>query len=250
MFARLSKKNKVYFINIIAEFSGSALYSFLYFILIGRFLSPKFGVDLVTTSIAIGFAYFMAVYVPFHTYRIHINPFVSVIMALQKKKWRVIYHKIPVQIAGGFLGVGMFHGFMQLTGDIVHLSEMWRYLIADPYLEVFCNAILVYIICYFFCIIRVLFILKRFIGTLFFSITLSILFLFTGQVNGLTALNPFGYLALFSLNGTPEAINWPWFIFGQVLLPLGTVVVAYYFIKDKYTEDYENQKGAVIRELT
>ena len=78
-------KSRTVFLNAIAELIASTIFSALYFIFISRYLSEKFHTDYIMLSFSIGLTFFAAVYIPFHTYRIHIIPFITLITSLRRR---------------------------------------------------------------------------------------------------------------------------------------------------------------------
>lgn len=102
-------KTRTIVLNTIAEFIASTIFSLLYFVFISRYLAEEYDINYIMLSFGIGLAFFAAIYIPFHTYRIHIIPFITLITALRKRKPIILLHKIPAQFLGAFLGVILFN---------------------------------------------------------------------------------------------------------------------------------------------
>lgn len=179
------------FLNILAEFIGSAIYSCLFFIFFSRYLSPDFktGDSLLSLDIAISFL--VAIYIPFHTYRIHILPFVSILAALRKRQLRIIFHKIPAQLIGAFVGVAIFLFINEKTTNINFAdfnTDKW-----PSWSTALLNGLVAGIICASFYIVRVFFKAKAITGTIVLSAIVGLLFYFTFNISDITAMNPFGW---------------------------------------------------------
>ena len=238
---RISQKHKVLAINIIGEFIGSTLFSLMYFMFIARYLDSEFEFSFTILAFFIGAAYFVSVYIPFHTYRIHIIPFISIIRALQKRKWRIIYNKIPAQIVGAFTGVVLFKEFMSLTNSDVHILDMWSYKLEQPSDVLFFNLLVVFVLCYAFYILQLLFKSLNFTSTFFFALVVQALFIFTWQVSEITALNVFGYLSLIVLEGDFDFLTNPfWTVVIHVVAPSLLAVGIFYYIRDRYFNKSRN----------
>jgi glycerol uptake facilitator-like aquaporin len=234
---KISQKNKAIGINILGEFIGSTLFSLMYFTFIARYLDSSFEFGFTILAFFIGAAYFAAVYVPFHTYRIHIIPFISIIRALQKKRWRIIYNKIPAQIIGAFFGTWLYKQFMIITHSDVRILDMWEYKLEQPVDILFFNLLIVLVLCYTFYILQLLFKNLGFTSTFFFALVVQVVFIFTWQVSEITALNVFGYLSLILLEGDYEFVAGPiGTLFIHVLVPSGIAYGIYFYIRDRYIE--------------
>jgi hypothetical protein len=237
MLMRLSQKNKVLGINILGEFIASAVFSLMYFTFIARYLDDSFEFGSTILAFFIGAAYFASVYVPFHTYRIHIIPFISIIRALQKRKWRIIYNKIPAQIVGAFVGTYMFKQFMVFTNSDVEILSMWEYKLHQPIDVLFFNSLIVIVLCYTFYILQLLFKSLGFTSTFFFAFVVQVVFIFTWQISEITALNVFGYLSLILLEGNYDFVLG---IFGtlmiHLIIPSAIALGIFYYIRDRYIE--------------
>lgn len=221
---------------MMAEFLASTIFSLLYFIFISRYLSEEFNMRFVVLSFAIGLSFFAAVYIPFHTYRIHIIPFVSIINSLRKRQWRILWHKIPAQFTGAFLGVLIFNYINQVTVQ-VNIEEIQNFKPEDPFLLAFLNGLLAAVLCYLFYIVRVLFKQRRLTGTILLGLCISVLFYLSGSIAGLSALNPFG-LFMYDMMG-PQAIlkqNWFFTILTHVLVPVIATGVTFLKLKDILTK--------------
>ena len=179
------------FLNILAEFIGSTIYSCLFFIFMSRYISPDFrtGEFLLAMNIAVSFL--VAIYIPFHTYRIHILPFVSILAALRKRQIRIIFHKVPAQFVGAFIGVAIFLFINEKTTAINLVSLKTQTLSTST--TALINGLLAGIICSSFYIVRVFFKAKAITGTMVLSIIVGVLFYFTFMISDVTALNPFGW---------------------------------------------------------
>jgi glycerol uptake facilitator-like aquaporin len=128
-------KTKTVLLNTFAELIASTIFSSLYFIFISRYLNEKFHTDYIMLSFSVGLAFFAAVYIPFHTYRIHIIPFITLITSLRRKNPYILLHKIPAQIVGAFLGVVIFNEINKITTQVdienfqlIHLTALLWFL--------------------------------------------------------------------------------------------------------------------------
>lgn len=221
-------------LNMLAEFSGAGIFTALYFIFIGRNLADGYDMSYLALTYAIGLAFFAGVFIPFHTYRIHILPYLTIITALRKGQWRVLWHKIPAQIAGAFAGVYIFHRFDSIT-SMGHYPDLLTVQISDPFLLAALNGMVAAVMCYAFFVIRILFKQRRSSGTIFIALLIASLFLVTGRIAGISALNPFGQLAyqivigeqVFQGGGLMLMLT-------HIILPVSLSVVAFYFVREMY----------------
>jgi hypothetical protein len=221
-------------LNMLAEFSGAGIFSALYFIFIGRNLADGYDMSYLSLTYAIGLAFFAGVFIPFHTYRIHILPYLSIITALRKGQWRVLWHKIPAQIAGAFAGVYIFHRFDSIT-SMGHYPDLLTIQITDPFLLATLNGAVAAVMCYAFFVIRILFKQRRSTGTIFIALLIASLFLVTGRIAGISALNPFGQLAYQIMMGE---LVFSGGILMQLLthlvLPVCFSMTAFFFVREMY----------------
>lgn len=233
----IRRKTKIIVLNSIAEFAASTIFSLLFFIFISRHLSNSFQLYYITLAFAIGLAYFVSVYIPFYTYRIHIIPFISILRALQKKSLSLIIYKVPMQILGSFLGVILFHQVNDFTTN-VDIKEIKSIAIESVEFAAFLNFILTAILCYGFYIIRIIFKKRSTNGTIFLGLLITILFAFSGSIKGLTFLNPFGYLAAefnnFQIELQSSIVD---VLFVHMLAPLLATFLAYYFINLRFEKN-------------
>lgn len=243
---RFSLRRRTILLNILAEFSASVLFSLLYFIFISRYISETFNLNYIMLSYAVGLSYFAAVYIPFHTYRIHIIPFISIINALRKKQWRVLWHKIPAQALGASLGVFLFNIVNEGTTQ-VKIEEIQLFKPNEPYLIALMNAFLAGIICYGFYLIRIMFKAKRLSGTLLLGLLISVLYFLTGTVAGISALNPFGYL-FYDLLGERNILNEPFHytVFVHVIAPITVTILVFYKLRNYLFEEKSKPEGKVV----
>lgn len=233
---------------MLAELSGSAIYSLLFFIFIGRHISPVYDVSFVILSYAIGLSYFAGVYIPFHTYRIAILPFLSITTALRKGQWRVLWHKLPAQFVGAFIGAFLFHNLNTFThmGDIAVLTTIS---ISDPWLLTLLNGAAAAVLCYGFYIVRILFKQRRSTGTIFIALLIATLFLVTGKVVGMSVLNPFGLLSYQLVSGT-KLFHEPWHFLAltHIIVPVAFTMISFYFVREMYGKKRKaNKKTSVPR---
>ncbi len=234
--ARKRYKRKIRLINFVAEAIGSALFSLLYFTFIARFLSPDFDFGEILLGLLIGLAYFVGVYIPFHTYRIHIIPFISIIRALQKKKANILYYKLPAQFLGAFIGTWVFSTFNNFTGG-ESVSEIWTYHIYNPTDLLFFNGLTVFVLCYLFYIIQLIFKSMGFTSTFFFAFVIQVVFIFTCHVSNITAMNVFGYFSLHLIEGTVSFDgNWFMNLLIHFIAPSLVAFLIYFYIRDRYVE--------------
>jgi len=227
---------------MLAELLGSAIYSLLFFIFIGRHISPIYDVSFVILSYAIGLSYFAGVYIPFHTYRIAILPFISITTALRKGQWRVLWHKLPAQFLGALLGAFLFHNLNTFTymGDIAALTTIP---LSDPWLLTMVNGAAAAVLCYGFYIVRILFKQRRSTGTIFIALLIATLFLMTGKIVGMSVLNPFGLLSYQLISGT-MLFHGPWYflLITHVIVPIAFTMVSFFFVREMYGKKRKAKK--------
>lgn len=235
-------KRKIRFINFLAELVGSTIFSFLYFLFIARFLSVDFDFSLIILGLLIGLAYIASVYIPFYTYRIHLIPFISIIRALQKKKWNIIFYKIPAQFLGAFIGTFLFLKFSKWVGIMDSPSKLWVYKITNPSDLILFNSLTVFVLCYLFYVIQLLFKNMGFRSTFYYALVIQVVFIFTCKISGITAINIFGYVSIFIL----EEIEL--FSFGMIqnllihfIVPSLVAVLIYFYIRDRFV--YSNRQS-------
>lgn len=227
------RKSRTIILNSIAELAASIIFSLLFFIFISRHLSESFELYFITLSFAIGLSYFVSVYIPFYTYRIHIIPFITILRALQKKSYSLIIYKVPMQLLGAMIGVLLY----ELVNDFTTKTDIQtikNISISSIEFVAFLNFLFTTILCYGFYIIRIIFRKRSTNGTIFLGLLITILFALSGSIKGLTFLNPFGYLFadLFSLNPSVTSV-WN-FVLIHVLSPLLATFLAYYFINLRF----------------
>lgn len=235
-------------LNILAEFSASIIYTLLYLVFIARFVSEAYDMTYVSLALAIGLAFFAAIFIPLHTYRIHILPFLSVINALRKRQKRILWHKIPAQIVGAAVGAGLFHLVNRLTTS-VRIADLYHYPISDPWLAATINSAVVGLMCYTFYLVRVMHRQQSMTGTVLLGLFVSVFFAFSGRVGDLSALNPFGLLfhALFS-GEQLSAHGLGWITVIHVIAPLATTYFVFVKIRDSLVKpDPERHKAAAAR---
>lgn len=221
-------------LNMLAEFSGAGIFSALYFIFIGRNLSEGYDMSYLALTYAIGLAFFAGVFIPFHTYRIHILPYLSIITALRKGQWRVLWHKIPAQVAGAFAGVYIFQRFDSIT-SMGHYPDLLTVQIPDTLLLAALNGAVAAVMCYAFFVIRILFKQRRSAGTIFIALLIASLFLVTGRIAGISALNPFGQLAYQVLMGEQVFTGgMVMMLLTHLVLPVCMSVIAFFFVREMY----------------
>lgn len=221
-------------LNMLAEFSGAGIFTALYFIFIGRHLGEGYDMSFLALTYAIGLAFFAGVFIPFHTYRIHIIPYITIITALRKGQWRVLWHKIPAQVAGAFVGVAIFHRFDGIT-SMGNYTDLTSVQLSDPLLLAALNGMVAAVMCYAFFVIRILFKQRRSTGTIFISLLIASLFLVTGKIEGISALNPFGLLAYQVVTGETVFVGGLLtLLLTHLVLPVCLSVTAFYFVREMY----------------
>lgn len=234
-FLREKLKTKTIILNTIAEFIASTIFSAMYFIFISRYLSETFHTDYILLSFSIGLAFFAAIYIPFHTYRIHIIPFITLVTALRKKKPIILLHKIPVQILGAFTGVLIFNSINSITTKI-NIEELQLVQLNDTWLIIVINALTAAFLCYVFYMIRVLFNSRQLAGTIYLSLFYAALFAMTSFFANVSSLNPFGYF-FYDLLGNQIMKNQSFlpFISIHIIAPIVAVLMVYFtLIQSKY----------------
>ena len=234
-FLREKLKTKTIILNTIAEFIASTIFSAMYFIFISRYLSETFHTDYILLSFSIGLAFFAAIYIPFHTYRIHIIPFITLVTALRKKKPIILLHKIPVQILGAFTGVLIFNSINSITTKI-NIEELQLVQLNDTWLIIVINALTAAFLCYVFYMIRVLFNSRQLAGTIYLSLFYAALFAMTSFFANVSSLNPFGYFFYDLLgNQIMKTQSFLQFISIHIIAPIVAVLMVYFtLIQSKY----------------
>jgi hypothetical protein len=246
MSSRKRYKRRIRILNFFAELIGSAIFSMLYFVFISRYLSSNFDLDIVLLGLLIGASYFAAVYIPFHTYKIHIIPFISIIRALQKRKPEIFLYKIPAQLIGAFIGTGIYHKFSSFAGEHVSVSDMWNYEVVNSYDLTLFNAITVFVLCYLFYVIQLLFRNMGFMSTFFYALVIQVVFIFTCQVTEISAINIFGYFSLYLIEGNPGFSH---SIFGtlviHIIIPSCIALLIYYYIRERFLNKQGSTRQAM-----
>lgn len=241
-------KTRTIVLNIFAEFIASILFSILYFIFISRYISPNFKIDYITLSYGVGLAYFAAVYIPFHTYRIHVIPFITIITALRKKQLKFFWYKIPAQILGGLVGVLLF-SFVNAETTRVDVHDLHIIEYSNPWMTAFINFITAGILCYGFFIIRIFFRKRKISGTILMGLLISVIFAITGLMGGVSALNPFGIL-FNDILSDKAFFEQPWYnsILVHVIAPLSATLLVYFRLKSSLSENGEADKVMPLNE--
>lgn len=228
------RKSRTIILNSIAEFAASVIFSLLFFIFISRHLSESFELYFITLSFAIGLSYFVSVYIPFHTYRIHIIPFITVLRAFQKKSFTLIVYKVPMQLLGAMTGVLLYQFINDFTTktDIQSIKNIG---VSNTEFIAFLNFLFTAILCYGFYIIRIIFKKRSTNGTIFLGLLITILFALSGSIQGLTFLNPFGYMftEIFNFSNDFNVNIWE-FLLIHIIAPLLATFSAYYFINLRF----------------
>jgi len=233
-------------LNMLAEFIGSAIYSTLYFVLIGRFVSTVHELGYVALAYGIGLSYFAAVYIPFHTYRIHILPFITVMTALRKRQWRLIWHKVPAQMLGAMTGVLVFLGLDGVLpfGDYSRFATL---AISEPLHVAVLNGLAAAVICYVFYLVRNVFKQRTGMGTALLSMLIASLYLLTGSVQGVSVLNPFGILALELLGGGASyQSGFFLLILVHAVLPVAMTALAFYLARTLNGKRADDRQTSVV----
>ena len=230
---RRKLKRKTLFLNTIAEFLAAIIFSALYFIFISRYLSDDFGKDYIELSFSVGLAFFAAIYIPFHTYRIHVIPFISLITALRKRDPMILVYKIPAQLLGSYIGVLIFNAINN-SAAAVNIEDFQMINLLDPKLSIFVNTLTAAILCYGFYMIRVLFQAKQLSGTIYLSLYYAVLFSLTAFFSTVSALNPFGYL-MYDLTENHSMYDqaFLFLLFNHIVMPMAGVALLFLYIKPK-----------------
>ncbi|PHR48883.1 MAG: hypothetical protein COA32_05315 [Fluviicola sp.] len=228
------RKSRTIILNSIAEFAASIIFSLLFFIFISRHLSESFELYFITLSFAIGLSYFVSVYIPFYTYRIHIIPFITILRALQKKSFSLIIYKVPMQILGAMVGVLLYQFVNDFTTktDIQAIKNIG---VSSIEFVAFLNFLFTAILCYGFYIIRIIFKKRSTNGTIFLGLLITILFALSGSIQGLSFLNPFGYMfaEIFTYSSQFDITVWEFSLL-HLIAPLLATFLAYYFINLRF----------------
>jgi len=226
-------KTRTIILNTIAEFIASTIFSLLYFVFISRYLADEYDINYIMLSFGIGLAFFASIYIPFHTYRIHIIPFITLITALRKRRPIILLHKIPAQFLGAFLGVILFNQ-INIHTTKVEIENFQIIHLNDTLLLVGINAFAAALLCYMFYMIRVLFNSRQLSGTIYLSLFYSVLFAITSIFAKTSSLNPFGYF-FYDILGNQTINNTPFLeiITIHVLAPIVAVALLFFYVKPK-----------------
>ncbi|GIK69157.1 MAG: hypothetical protein HND27_02085 [Bacteroidetes bacterium] len=224
-------KTRTIVLNTIAEFIASTIFSLLYFVFISRYLAEEYDINYIMLSFGIGLAFFAAIYIPFHTYRIHIIPFITLITALRKRKPIILLHKIPAQFLGAFLGVILFNVINAHTTR-VNIENFQLIYLNDHLLLIAINSFAAALLCYMFYMIRVLFNSRQLTGTIYLSLFYAALFALTSVFANTSSLNPFGYF-FYDLLGQQTINNTSFIeiIATHVLAPITAVALLFFYVK-------------------
>lgn len=230
---RKRSKVKTIVLNTIAEFLAAIIFSALYFIFISRYIADAFSMDYISLSFAIGLVFFAAIYIPFHTYRIHVIPFISLISAMRKRDPMILVYKVPVQIIGSLVGVLIFNTLNSHTTQ-VNIEDYQLINLSDQKLAILINSITAVALCYGYYMIRILFQAKELSGTIYLSLYFTVLFALTSVFSTVSALNPFGYL-FYDLLGNKTILNQQFLfvLISHVLAPIVSVLLLFFYIKPK-----------------
>jgi len=240
VFLREKLKTKTIILNTFAEFLASTIFSALYFIFISRYLDQGFHTDYILLSFSIGLAFFAAVYIPFHTYRIHIIPFITLVTALRKRKPIILLHKIPVQILGAFVGVMIFNTINSITTKI-NIEDFQLIQLNNTALIIAINSITAAFLSYVFYMIRVLFNSRQLAGTIYLSLFYTVLFATTSFFANVSALNPFGYFFYDLLgNQLMKTQSFLTFISIHIVAPISAVLMVYFILIQKNNNKQKN----------
>lgn len=230
---RRKLKRKTLILNTIAEFLAAIIFSALYFIFISRYLNEDFKKDYIELSFSIGLAFFAAIYIPFHTYRIHVIPFISLFASLRKRDPMILVYKLPAQLLGSYIGVLIFNAINK-SASATNIEDFQMVNLQDPMLSVFINPLTAVVLCYGFYMIRVLFQAKQLSGTIYLSIYYAVLFSLTAFFSTVSALNPFGYLFYdLTENHSMYDQSFLFILVNHILMPLAGVALLFFYIKPK-----------------
>lgn len=240
---RTKYKRKLKALNFLAELIGSTIFSLLFFVFIARYLDTSHELGMIFLGLLIGASYLAAVYIPFHTYRIHIIPFISIIRAMQKKKLEIVLFKIPAQFIGAFLGTYIYHKFAFFTGMNVNVGEIWSYNLPSIQDIIFFNSLTVFVICYLYYIVRMLFKNMGFTSTFFYALIIQVIFIFTSQVTEISAMNVFGYFSLYIIEGNPGfSFNFVLTVLSHFIIPSLVALLIYYYIEFRFRDKSVNRR--------
>jgi glycerol uptake facilitator-like aquaporin len=139
-----------------------------------------------------------------------------------------------MQILGAMVGVLLYqyiNDFMTKT-DIQSIKNIG---VSSIEFVAFLNFLFTAILCYGFYIIRIIFKKRSTNGTIFLGLLITILFALSGSIQGLTFLNPFGYLfsEIFNFSNAFNINIWEFSLI-HIIAPLLATFSAYYFINLRF----------------
>jgi hypothetical protein len=230
---REKSKLRTILLNTLAEFLAVIIFSGLYFIFIARYLSEAFSMDYIALCFSIGLVFFAAIYIPFHTYRIHVLPFISLISALRKRDISILLYKLPAQVLGSFIGV-LFFSTLNANSTQVSIEDFQQIHLKDANLAILINTITAVVLCYGYYLIRILFQAKQMAGTIYLSLFFAVVFALTSLFSTVSALNPFGYLFYDMLgNQTIKSYDVLFLLINHVFAPVVGVFLLFFYIQPK-----------------
>ena len=187
----------------------------------------------ISLSFAMGLVFFGAIYIPFHTYRIHVIPFISLISAMRKKDPMILVHKIPAQILGSLVGVIIFNTLNNQTTQVA-IEDFQLVHFTDAKLSILINTITAAVLCYGYYLIRILFQVKQLAGTIYLSLYFAVIFALTSVFSTVSALNPFGYLFYDLLgNQTIKNYDFLFLLINHIVAPIVGVSLLFFYIRPK-----------------
>lgn len=180
------------------EFTGSFLFSLLFFIFVYRYVSGDYNMSFSELSFYVGLAFLVSMFTPSYRYVVDVIPLITLIKLLEEGfTWKRFAH-LPIQFAGSLLSIWVF---LKLNAcclsnlNVIYDFHDFRYPVDDLLLNAFFNGLIVAVLYYLYYIVRYVFREREFSGTLFTSTVVCVLFFSTAWLDNISMLNPFGLLS-------------------------------------------------------
>lgn len=168
------------------EFGASALFTFAYYVLLGRTQSAEFTLNVLELSALISFIYVVAIFVSSYRFEADIFPFYSILRALFQKSWTPLWLNLPAQLVGTGVGLTVyvfFHSRVLTLSPLADIAELTAFQITDFPMRVLVMAVLVFILVYSMIIVRQLFLLKGMTGTIAIAVLVFVLAAITSSLD-------------------------------------------------------------------
>lgn len=214
------------------EFIASLLFSFAYFILLGRTQSAEFSLNVLELSALISFIYVISVFVSSYHFEADLFPFYSILRALFSKTWTPLWLNIPGQLLGTVAGLAIYIIFKETLLTLSPLADVEPitvFEISDVPMRSLIMAVLVFILVYSMIIVRKLFLLKGMTGTIVIAILIFVLAALTVPVEQVSIVTWWQdtILNIYHTMIDPQReIDFGWPVFLTAAVVIGTIFLA------------------------